>query len=46
MTKRFATLEELQEWLRNPERRDYEIECILRDEDGFVLLAQKKKKAA
>ena len=46
MTKHFATLEELQGWLRNPERRDYDIECILRDKDGFVLVAQKKKQAA
>jgi len=46
MTKRFATLEELQDWLRNPERKDYEIECVLRDEDGFILVALKKRKAA
>ncbi|GEM_PF-5133144 len=46
MTKRFATLEALQEWFRTPERHEYEIDCILREGTGFVVLGQKKRQAA
>jgi hypothetical protein len=46
MKKRFATLEALQEWFLTPERREYEIDCILREGTGFVVLVQKKRQAA
>jgi hypothetical protein len=46
MSKRFATLEALQEWLRSAERGEYQIEYIVKDGSDFVVMLHPIMKAA
>jgi hypothetical protein len=46
MSKRFATLEELQGWLRSADRGEYQIEYIIREGSDFVVMLHPIMKAA
>jgi hypothetical protein len=42
MSKRFETLEELESWLRSPQRREYVIQYICVEGGRIILVANKK----
>jgi hypothetical protein len=43
MSKRFETLEELESWLRSPQRREFDIQYICVEGGGIVLVARRRK---
>ncbi|HXK62057.1 MAG TPA: hypothetical protein PLP42_19400 [Acidobacteriota bacterium] len=46
MSKRFATLEELQAWLNSRERGEYQIEYIIREGGVFIVMLHPIRKVA
>jgi len=46
MSKRFATLEELQAWLNSADRGEYQIEYIIKEGSVFIVMLHPIRKAA
>jgi len=46
MSKRFATLEELQAWLNSADRGEYQIDYIIREGAAFIVMLHPIRKAA
>ncbi len=46
MSKRFATLEELQVWLNSADRGEYQIEYIIKEGSTFIVMVHPVRKAA
>lgn len=46
MSKRFATLEELQAWLNSADRGEYQIEYIIKEGDTFIVMLHPLRQAA